>query len=167
MPKSTIPRVKLPLRLERAAKQINGGNIVDVGSDHAYLSCFLLSNKLINYAYNIEINEQPLRQSVENVQKYQVNHKCKNILGDGLQTNEIKKPIDYCVIAGMGGKNIIDIITHKNPRIKIRNFILIPNNNANLVRTFLAKHQYRVTYEEIIQDQGYFYEMMVINHQTG
>jgi tRNA (adenine22-N1)-methyltransferase len=158
---------QMPLRLAQAIKQIDGGNIIDVGSDHAYISCYLLSNHLIDYAYNIDINKLPLKQTIANTHKYNVDDRCKNILGDGLQTKAIDKIIDYCVIAGMGGKNIIDIIEHKNNKIKIKNFILIPNNNANLVRAFLSKHQYRIVYEEIIQENEYFYEMMVANKQKG
>ncbi|GHU47125.1 hypothetical protein FACS1894218_0890 [Bacilli bacterium] len=162
-----ITRIKLSARLASVAKLIKNGNIIDVGSDHAYLSCFLLTNHLIRFAYNIDINELPLKRGVDNVRKCKVGSHCKNILADGLQTTQINKVIDYCVIAGMGGKNIVDIIKQKNPNIKINNFILVPNNNAKLVRQFLAKHQYRISYEEIIQDHDYFYELIVASKTRG
>jgi len=46
----------------------------------------------------------------------------------------INEKIDNCVIAGMGANNIIDILNNKNKQLQIKNFILVPNNDAYLVR---------------------------------
>lgn len=103
------------------------------------LACLLLNNNVANFVYNIEINSKPLQNGIKNLTKINALDKTKNILNNGLTNLEIPKKIDYCVIAGMGGKNIINIISKKDQKLRIANFILVPNNNAWLLRTWLKK----------------------------
>jgi tRNA (adenine22-N1)-methyltransferase len=114
--------------------------IVDVGCDHCYTSIKALVEKKAKFAYNIDVNEKPLLSGIKNIKKFNLEKKTKNIIANGLDTNEIKKTVNYCIISGMGGKTICEIIQNKNKKIKIKNYILVPNNNEYQLRLLLKKN---------------------------
>jgi tRNA (adenine22-N1)-methyltransferase len=155
-------------RIEYITKQIKtSGRVIDVGSDHAQLAIKLLKERKATYVYNIEINQEPYRNTVHNLQANGLLDKTTNLLANGLRTKLIDKPIRYCVIAGMGGRNIINILTHANHQIKIKEFVLVPNNNAGDLRSFLGQNGYKFKFEQIIEERGYYYALMVVSKTTG
>ncbi|GHU50641.1 hypothetical protein FACS189459_4890 [Bacilli bacterium] len=128
----------------------NDNIIVDVGSDHAYISIYCLLYKGTSYAYNIENKQKPFERTVDNINKYNLNNKCLNIFADGLKTDLIKKPIDYCIISGMGDKNITNIIKNRNNNIKINEYIIVSNDNPITLRGYLKETNMRVSFEDVI-----------------
>jgi tRNA (adenine22-N1)-methyltransferase len=135
-------------------------NVIDVGCDHCLLAINLIKKNIVKHIYNIDKNIKPLNSGINNLTKLNYLKYTTNILGDGLTTNKIKHKIDYCVIAGVGAKTIIEILTKRNKNIKINSFILIPNNNSDLLRGFLHKQNENIVYEEIIKENGYFYNLI-------
>ena len=156
------------MRINQIIRLIKPNSIViDVGSDHAKVAIKLLTNKIATFVYNIEINQGPLDNTINSLEKYGLLDNAKNILNDGLKNLTIKEKINYCVIAGMGGKNIIDILTNKSKDLNIENFILVPNNNAQLLRKFLKDNKFKVVYEEIISESGHYYELIQTSLKKG
>jgi tRNA (adenine22-N1)-methyltransferase len=143
------------------------GTVVDVGSDHAQLAIKLLKAKRATHVFNIELNKKPYLITIDNLSKNKLLNKTTNIFANGLQTTLINLKIDYCVIAGMGSKNIIDILTQKNKLIKIDFFILVPNNYPDKLRNYLKQQHYRIKYEKIIQERNYYYSLIVCSKKTG
>lgn len=141
--------------------------VIDVGSDHAKVAIKLLTNKIASFVYNIEINRGPLDNTINNLNKYHLLSKTQNILNDGLKNLKINQKINYCVIAGMGAKNIIDILSNKSKDLKIENFILVPNNNAWLLRKYLKDNKFKVIYEEIINESNHYYELIQVSLKKG
>jgi tRNA (adenine22-N1)-methyltransferase len=155
-------------RIDIIIKQIKtSGRVIDVGSDHAQLAIRLLKKHQATHVYNVEVHKEPYQTTVRNLQSHGLLAQTTNILGDGLQTHKIDKPIKYCVIAGMGTKNIINILTRANQQIKIQEFILVPNNNAGDLRDFLMQNDYKFKFEQIIEERGYYYALMVVSKTKG
>jgi tRNA (adenine22-N1)-methyltransferase len=146
---------------------ITNGIVVDVGSDHAQLAIQLLTEQKAKHVYNIEINPKPLEITIKNLQRSGFFDKTTNILGDGLKKSFVAKKVDYCIIAGMGANNIVQIISQKNPRNKIQNFILVPNNHPEILRKYLQRNKYRISYEETIQDKDYYYQLIQVSKTQG
>lgn len=139
----------------------NAKHVIDVGSDHAYLAIELLQNKKAIHVVNVEKNKEPLKNGIANLKKYKLLDKTQNILNNGLSgLNKIlEDKFDYCVVAGMGSKTIIDIL--KNNDLCIKNFILQTNKNPYLLRKFLAANKYKIKSEYYIQEAKYFYPIFI------
>ncbi|MDR0752930.1 MAG: class I SAM-dependent methyltransferase [Mycoplasmataceae bacterium] len=152
-------------RIENILKNIKRNSvIVDVGCDHCYTSIYALKTKKAKFAYNIDINKKPLENGISNIKKQSLFLKTKNFIANGLQTNEIEKKIDFCVISGIGGRNIIDIIENANSDIKIKYFIFVPNNNEYELRIFLQKNGFLEKKTEYVYENNYFYQIMLVKN---
>jgi tRNA (adenine22-N1)-methyltransferase len=94
--------------------------ICDIGCDHGYVGISLLLQHKAAFIYNIDIRKNPLLNAIKNFQKYDLLKYTKNINCDGLKTDEISKPIDFCIISGLGDKTIFEIIKKRDKKIKIK-----------------------------------------------
>lgn len=152
-------------RINAIIKQIKKANpvIIDVGSDHALLSTSLNERMNVKHIYNIEKNIGPFTKTITNTSQYS---NITNIHADGLNFNIQERSVDYCVIAGMGGLNIINIMTNQNAK-KCKKFILQPANNTSDLRRFLANNEYFIVYEEIVEDRGIYYDLIVVSKHEG
>lgn len=100
--------------------------------------------------YNIDNKKSPLLSGIENIKKFNLLEKTKNIIANGLNTNEIKQKIDYCVMSGIGGKNIVNILTNKNENITIDTYLCLCNDNPHLLREYIKQNNFFISYEDII-----------------
>lgn len=135
--------------------------IADIGTDHAYLPCVgILENKL-SYAIAADIGVGPLESAKATIKRYELNTKIETRLGGGFS---ILKPneVEAVVVAGMGGKLIVSILEENIALTRsFERLILQPNIDANLVRIWLAEHQFKIINEKIVLDEGKFYEIIV------
>jgi tRNA (adenine22-N1)-methyltransferase len=150
-------------RIDAISQLIKPESVVaDIGSDHAFLAINLLSKYHIRHVYNVELNRLPYENTISNLRKHNLLECTTNIIADGLQTNEINETLDVCVISGMGGLNMIKIIDNANPNIKIKQFILVPNNNINKLKAYVSEKNYKIIYETNIMDHKYSYPLIQI-----
>jgi tRNA (adenine22-N1)-methyltransferase len=155
-------------RIDAIIKQIKiNGNVIDIGSDHAQLAIRLLKTKKAMHVYNIELNKQPYLITIKNLTQMGLLAQTTNHLGDGLQSIKIDEIIDYCVIAGMGSNNIINILSHRNKSIRIKTFIFLPNDCAKTLREYLKQKGYKISYEQIVKEGHYYYPLMVVSQKQG
>jgi tRNA (adenine22-N1)-methyltransferase len=151
------------MRIKAIVKLIKKNSVViDVGSDHAILAITLLKEHIAKHVYNIELNKLPYENTINKLTKAGLIDKTTNILCDGLQTDSIKSKIDYCVISGMGARNIIDILESANKSIKIKHYIFIPHRNPELLKSYLIQHKFKIEHEENIEQHGYSYTLLEI-----
>ena len=139
--------------------------VADIGSDHAFLAVKLLKNKQVKTVSNIEINQKPLEAGIKNLKANFVYKDTVNVINDGLKNWTLTKYFDYVVIAGMGGLNITEIL--KNAKVKIKNLILFPNNNAFLRRKYLSKNNWKFVYETIVNESKYYYPVIYVSKTKG
>lgn len=84
------------------------------------------------------------------------------VVGDGF--DNIEGRVDQAVIAGMGGRKIIDIVSRCGYRPRL---VLGPQHNADEVRAFLVKSGYRITEDKCVFDRGKFYDFLVAEEGNG
>ena len=153
--------MKLSNRLQLVADFVTEGNIMaDIGTDHGYVPVYLVKNNLIPKAYAMDIGKGPLERAEEHVLEYGVADKVELRLSDGLaKLNEGEA--DTVLIAGMGGGLIVDILEKgKNVLTQVKEIILSPHSEWELVREYMVKEGYIITREEMIIDSGKYYVVM-------
>ena len=157
----------LNARLLSAAELTRQGAVLaDVGTDHAYLPLFLLSEGRISYAYATDINEGPLSSAKRNAEECGLMDKMSFVLTDGAAMLSGKGITDY-TICGMGGELIRDIID-RAPHLRETgvNLILQPMSRQEKLRTYLAENGFSIACESYSYDAGKYYTCMLATY-TG
>lgn len=144
----------LPRRLKVIAGIVSGKTICDVGCDHGKLSEYLLKEKIVEKAIISDISMPSLNKAIDLLSKF--NYNFEYIHCDGLQ-GYIDKHVDECIISGMGGDEIIKIIS-KSP-IHIPSFVLSPQHNNIEVKKFMLESGYKIDFDIIIKDKNKFYNI--------
>ncbi|BDD39022.1 tRNA (adenine(22)-N(1))-methyltransferase [Streptococcus ruminantium] len=154
---------KLSKRLETVASFVpKGARLVDVGSDHAYLPLFLVEQGQVDFAIAGEVVQGPYRSALQNVEQAGKLDKIQVRLANGLAAVEVADNITAITIAGMGGRLIADILeAGKDKLANVERLILQPNNREDDVRRWLEKNQFKLIAEEILEENGKFYEVLV------
>ena len=161
----------LPIRLEMVLDQVkcagNGfrsGRIIDVGSDHGYLAIRCLEEKSADFAICTEIHKAPAQRSKDALDEAGFEDVSEVYVTDGLKGVPLMSG-DIVVIAGMGGLNIIDIISHALKDngyhvLETVTFILQPQKSNEIVRNYLAKTGFVFEDETVCYDRDIFYNCM-------
>lgn len=156
--------VNLSKRLEQVADYVEkGARLADIGSDHAYLPCFLAEKEEIEYAIAGEVVDGPFQNAVKEVKYKGLTDKIDVRLGDGLMVVNAEDQIDTITIAGMGGALIRSILEKGQAEDKITGsemLILQPNVFEETVRCFLMDNQYEITAESILEENDKIYEII-------
>ena len=151
---------KLTPRLSAVASLVRGGFVADVGTDHAFLPIYLIESGKATRALATDIGSGPLARAKENIALHSLNDKIETILTNGLAGLE-KYPLDDIVVAGMGGLNIIEILSAADfIRERKTHLILQPMQNVTELRRYLADAGFSVDREKLAIDDGKIYQMM-------
>lgn len=154
--------MKLNKRLTAIAKCVgDNSNVIDVGCDHALLDIYLVLNKKNVNCIASDVKEGPLEQAKKNIDKYKLYDNIKLRLGNGIEP--IDNTIDTIVISGMGGNTIIDILCDgKSFLSHVKKIIVSPNSDIYKFRKFVNRINFRIDYEEVVEDNGKFYPIIVL-----
>ncbi|WP_341299790.1 tRNA (adenine(22)-N(1))-methyltransferase TrmK [Lysinibacillus sp. FSL H8-0500] len=155
---------KLSKRLEAVAKFIpSGATIADIGSDHAYLPCYLVHKGIALYAVAGEVVKGPYESAVKQVQKEGLAEKITVRLADGLAAIEPTDHVDTVTIAGMGGPLIVAILEKHPEKLQgVTRLILQPNIHAKVIREWALAHNWAILEEEILEEDDKIYEIVVL-----
>ena len=150
--------MKLSKRLQAICDLINeNSNIIDVGSDHAFLDVYL--NKYKN-CHCLAIDKSPFctKTAKTNAEKYKAN--IQAITNNGLENIQLKDEI--IVISGMGTHSIIKILN-----MDITNdLILSSHTNIDLLKEFLKTKNYYI-YKEVFIEDGKTYNIIYAKNKGG
>ncbi len=158
---------KLNRRLLSAASLIRQGAVfADIGTDHAYLPIFLLTEGRISRAVATDINEGPLSSAERNVRDAGCSERVSFYLTDGAAALAGLGITDYS-ICGMGGELIADIISHA-PHLFDENvrLILQPMTRQATLRKYLLAAGFDIEREVYSSDGGKYYTCMLARY-TG
>nr|MDE5617639.1 class I SAM-dependent methyltransferase [Ureaplasma sp.] len=147
-------------RLNKICQLINNANyVVDIGSDHAFLSIALIEQSRAKFVTNIEINKSPLNNGYKNVCAKKLQKQINFFLNDGLLNLDLKKEIDYLCISGMGADNIIQILKNNKNNI-VKNYILQANTDISKLKYFLLNNGFIISNEIIVLENKRYYEII-------
>lgn len=147
-------------RLLKCAEFVSvGGITVDVGTDHGYLSAYLILNDISKHVYACDINEGPLSSARQTVEKFMLTDKIDLVLSDGLD-NIHDEDITDVVIAGMGGELIANILSRADWLKKGVNLVLQPMTKAEVLRKWLYKNGYSILQEQAVTDENFTYTVI-------
>ncbi|MBE5736393.1 MAG: SAM-dependent methyltransferase [Clostridiales bacterium] len=149
---------KMSYRLQVVASLVTGRVVCDVGCDHGKLAYHLLSRKIVDKVIVSDISAPSLDKAKDLLSNSGFDYEA--ICCDGLKGYE-GKSIDQCIIAGMGGDEIIKILS--TSPIKVPSMVISPQHNIIAVKRFLLENKYNIDYDIIIKDKGKFYNIIRAN----
>lgn len=157
-----MKKIKLPERLKKIASFISPQQpFADIGSDHAYLPCFICLEYEEASGIAGEVREGPYKSACETIKAYGLENRIEARLGSGL-TVLLENEVEQVIIAGMGGTLITQIMNESlNIIATVDTLILQPNIDEAEVRFFLMMNRFEITDEAIVLDRGHIYEIIV------
>jgi len=167
--------MKLSMRLTTVASFLSKGTFfADIGTDHAYLPCYVCLHDDNARAIAGEVSEGPFHSAQDTVKKYGLKHVIDVRLGNGLEILRDAQ-ISELVIAGMGGTLIKDILESGKKYLKtIDRIIIQPNLGEYRVRKWLINNGFTLVNEVILKENSKIYEILVADrdvddhpYQTG
>ncbi len=146
----------------------NSNVVFDVGCDHGILSALLVTTGKAKKVYASDISSKSLEKTKVLKENLGIGDKIECLVSNGL--NDFDKTIesDCVVIAGMGGNEIIKILSSIEDFSAYKMFLLQPAQDFYEVRKFLSQNGFEIISDQIIQDKGKFYAniLCVPNSQT-
>ncbi|MBO2534955.1 tRNA (adenine(22)-N(1))-methyltransferase [Rummeliibacillus suwonensis] len=155
---------KLSKRLEKVASFVPENTIVaDIGSDHAYLPCYLVLNHIATKVIAGEVVKGPYESACHEVKQEGLQNQITVRLADGLQAIEQEDHITVITIAGMGGPLIASILEKDVKRLTgVKRLILQPNIHAIAIREWAVQRNWKIIDESILKEDGKIYEILVL-----
>ena len=148
--------------------KLGRGRVVDIGSDHGYLSVRCLEEGVSDHAVCTDIHKEPASRTRNLLVQSGFGDKCTVSVTDGLDGISLEAN-DIVVIAGMGGLNIIDIFTRilntTDPSVlKNCGYVIQSQKSNHLVRQFFAENGFVFADEKVCKDRGFFYNVMRLEY---
>ena len=132
---------------------------IDVGCDHGYVGAELLKLEKTEFLIATDISEKSLLKAQKLFQKEKFKN-AKTVCANGLDfENSFAEQI---IIAGMGGKNITDILENYKHKDKILRLILQPMKEVALLRKYLNKNNFFIEKDIVICDKKKFYHIFSV-----
>jgi len=153
--------IKLSERLQMVAGFLKKGTyFADIGSDHAYLPCYVCLSDLEARAVAGELNQGPYDSACSTVKEYKLEQRISVRLGDGLSVLSPGE-VEEVAIAGMGGALIASILEAGIDKLSgVHKIVAQPNVDARSTRNWLANHGYAIKNEAILKEKGHIYEII-------
>ncbi len=130
--------------------------LADVGCDHGYVTKLAISeNKSEKYIIS-DVSEKCLNKAKKLLAEEIDGGKVTGVVSDGF------KGIEFCdeaVIAGMGGEEIISILT--NSSFHPQTLVLQPMKNSPKLRRFLIENGYKIITDYTFSCGRKFYDLIV------
>lgn len=160
--------VKLSKRLQTIAGFVPlNGRLADIGSDHALLPVYVAETGRVTFAVAGELNQGPFEAACKQVKEAGMTHIVQARKGDGLEVVAAGE-VDTVSIAGMGGALIVHILDAGINKLEaVQRLILQPNVAEDQVRRWLARNEWALVDEALVEEDGKFYEVLVADRQAN
>lgn len=160
--------MELSKRLKRIAEHVDKcESVADIGTDHGYIPIYLVKEGICKKAIASDINKGPIEKAKVNVAFEGVSDNVKCLLGPGLNPLKVGE-VNGVILAGMGGNLTRDILLADMDKVKKYDFIILqPAQNPEVLREFLYKNDYEIIDEDLIKDEGRFYELFKVKYNEN
>ena len=144
-----------------------GSRLADVGTDHAYLPVYLVSEGKIPCALAMDINEGPLARAREHIAAFGLEDKIAARQSDGL--HELRAgEADSVSVCGMGGALTIRILEEGLQVLEsVPELVLQPQSEIFRVRLWLCGHGFEIDNEEMVLEDGKYYPIIHCVHASA
>lgn len=153
--------VVLSERLQTVASMVTPGmRVCDVGCDHGFVSIWLVEQQVSPSVLAMDVREGPLGAAARHVAERCLESRIETRLSNGLHNYEAGEA-DSLICAGMGGRLMQRILeADKDKTDSFGELILQPQSELEQFRHFLRKNNYLIQEEEILLEDGKFYQVM-------
>lgn len=134
--------------------------IADIGCDHGLVSAELILEDKAQRVISTEISKECLNKAIMLANRINILPFISFRECDGFKLITKYDKIDQAVIAGMGGKKIIDILENK-PK-NLWNFVLQPMSDEVELRNYLVNHKYKFVMDKLIKLDDKYYTIMKV-----
>ncbi len=154
--------LKLKPRLEAVASLVSPGKVAaDIGTDHAYLPVYLVTENVCLRVIAVEKSPLNCRRARETVMLFNLEEKIEVRAGDGLLALTENDNVEVVVIAGIGGRTICRMLMAAGDSLKrYKLLVLQPMGDAPLLRRWLVAHGYCMHRERLAKENERFYEVI-------
>lgn len=136
---------------------VKANTFADVGCDHGYCSEYMLKNGLCEKAILSDVSKGSLAKAEKLLAAYIRNGKAKSVLGDGFFG--VPSDTDEVLIAGMGGSEIVSILSDKKYGFMPLRFVFQPMHDAEKLRRYIHENGGHIDRDFTFAD-GKYYEVI-------
>lgn len=129
----------------------------DIGCDHGYMAAAMLKSGKCKRAIISDVSAKCLKKAQELLKEYIDNGVVVSVVSDGFDN---LPESDLALIAGMGGEEIVSIIS--KAKALPENLVLQPMKNVDKVRVEARKAGYRIIKDYVFFTAGVFYDLIVL-----
>lgn len=150
--------MKLSNRLKEIAAMVDKNiAVADIGTDHGFIPISLVEDGIIKKALAMDVRIEPLLRAREHIKEHGLEANIETRLSYGL--DELREgEADTVIIAGMGGRLIIDILERGKGLVpSIDNFILSPHTGWEELRIYLRTNGFEITDEAMVYEDDKYY----------
>lgn len=130
----------------------------DVGCDHGYCSEYMLENGLCEEVIFSDVSKGSLAKAQKLLGSYVLEKRATAVLGDGFFG--VPKDTQQVLIAGMGGSEIVCILSDKKYGFMPLRFVFQPMHDTEKLRRYLIENGGYIYRDFTFQD-GKFYDVIV------
>ncbi len=149
-------------RINKICEFVDFPLVAEIGADHGQISLNLVKTKQIDKIYVTDISEKCLNKAIKTFKENNLEYKAEFLVGDGLLVFDQPKPELQVVIAGMGGKEMIQILDSNKRVDQISHFVLQPQKNVIELRQYLLSKGFKIVKDEMVEDSGKFYNVLKV-----
>lgn len=155
---------QLSERLKQVGSYVEkNARLADIGSDHAYLPCYLAKQRQIEFAIAGEVVKGPFQSAERQVRNEGLTDRIEVRMGDGLDVIRAEDEISTITIAGMGGPLIAKILERGKKKASLASrLILQPNVHAWSIRAWAEQNGWQLIEEQILEENQKIYEILVL-----
>ena len=136
----------------------------DVGCDHGYCSEYMLKNGLCERAILSDISKGSLAKAEALLAPYIRSGKATSVLGDGFKG--VPCDVDEVLIAGMGGSEIVSILSDEKYGFIPKRFVFQPMHDSEKLRRYVLNNGGYIDRDFTFED-GKFYDVIVGGRVKG
>ena len=133
-------------------------SFADVGCDHGYCSEFVLKNGLCEKVIFSDVSKGSLAKAEKLLAPFVRQGKAQGVLGDGFFG--VPKDTQTVLIAGMGGSEIVSILSDEKCGFLPEYFIFQPMHDSEKLRRYLIQNGAFIERDYTFED-GKFYDVIV------